>query len=62
MGSDLLEVYVVLAALSMVIRDAARLALVTLVTRRGMWGASLAGHEVLMDHGRLKRSLARLMT
>ena len=38
MGRDLLEVYVVLAALSMVIRDAARLALVTLVTRRGMWG------------------------
>ena len=61
MGSDLLEVYLVLAALSMVIRDAARLALVTLVTRRGMWGGK-PWHEVLMDHGRLKRSLARLMT
>ena len=38
MGSDLLEVYLVLAALSMVIRDAARLALVTWL-RGGEWGA-----------------------
>ena len=62
MGSDLLEVYLVLAALSMVIRDAARLALVTWLRGGECGGASLAGHEVLMDHGRLKRSLARLMT